>query len=83
MAAQRRRTDRDPKRNPIRDAIATHAYERFLARGCQHGHDVDDWLAAEQEFVRRQSRPLDATASASELLTHQTAAQTASCTPRC
>jgi hypothetical protein len=30
--------------------IATRAYERFLARGATHGHDVDDWLAAEQEL---------------------------------
>jgi len=57
--AQRRRTDHAAKRNPIRDAIATFAYERFVARGCQHGHDLDDWLAAEQEFVSRQMRPVD------------------------
>ena len=24
------------------------AYELFVARGCAHGHDVEDWLKAEQ-----------------------------------
>jgi Protein of unknown function (DUF2934) len=32
------------------EAIAVRAYERFLARGCEHGHDLDDWIAAEQDF---------------------------------
>ena len=31
--------------------IAARAYERFLARGGAHGHDVEDWLAAEAEMV--------------------------------
>lgn len=35
---------------PAHDEIARRAFERFIARGCQHGHDVDDWLAAEQEL---------------------------------
>ena len=24
------------------------AYELYVARGCAHGYDVEDWLAAEQ-----------------------------------
>lgn len=32
------------------EQIATRAYERFCARGFQHGHDVEDWLAAESEL---------------------------------
>ena len=24
------------------------AYQLFIARGCAHGYDVEDWLAAEQ-----------------------------------
>jgi hypothetical protein len=32
------------------EAIAARAYERFLARGCQHGHDVADWIEAEREL---------------------------------
>jgi len=31
-------------------AVARRAYERFLARGGSHGHDVEDWLAAEREL---------------------------------
>lgn len=30
-----------------RAEIAAKAYELFVHRGCQHGHDVEDWLAAE------------------------------------
>jgi hypothetical protein len=32
------------------DAIAAKAYERFVARGGEHGHDVEDWLAAEADL---------------------------------
>ena len=38
----------------VSDRIAARAYERFLARGGEHGHDVEDWLAAEAEL-----RPCD------------------------
>jgi hypothetical protein len=30
--------------------ISVRAYERFLARGAEHGHDLDDWLEAEREL---------------------------------
>jgi hypothetical protein len=29
--------------------IAHRAFELYCARGCQHGHDIDDWLQAERE----------------------------------
>lgn len=32
------------------DAIAARAYERFCERGFEHGHDVEDWLAAETDL---------------------------------
>ena len=32
------------------DAIAKRAYEKFMARGCAHGFDQEDWAAAEQEL---------------------------------
>ena len=39
------------KAQPIQtDRIAQRAYELFLRRGGQHGHDLEDWLAAEQEL---------------------------------
>ena len=30
--------------------IARRAYERFLERGAEHGHDLDDWFEAEREL---------------------------------
>ena len=30
--------------------IAQRAFELYCARGCQHGHDIDDWLQAEREL---------------------------------
>jgi hypothetical protein len=38
------------------DAIATRAFELYLARGGEHGSHLEDWLRAETELrVRRQS----------------------------
>jgi hypothetical protein len=31
------------------EEVARRAYERFLMRGGSHGHDKDDWFAAERE----------------------------------
>jgi hypothetical protein len=36
---------------PSRDEIARLAYHLFETHGRRHGHDVDDWLAAEQELT--------------------------------
>ena len=33
-----------------RDEVARRAFERYCARGCEDGHDLDDWLSAEREF---------------------------------
>lgn len=35
------------------DDIARRAYQRFLERGGQHGHDMDDWFEAERELRQR------------------------------
>jgi Protein of unknown function (DUF2934) len=35
---------------PTRDEIARLAYDLYEARGRRDGHDVDDWLFAEQEL---------------------------------
>ncbi|HEX4451213.1 MAG TPA: DUF2934 domain-containing protein [Kofleriaceae bacterium] len=32
------------------ERVAARAYERFAERGFEHGHDVEDWLAAEAEI---------------------------------
>ena len=31
--------------------IAQRAFERYQARGCQNGCDLDDWLEAEREVL--------------------------------
>ena len=31
-------------------AVARRAYDLYLARGCEPGHDVEDWLQAEREL---------------------------------
>jgi len=31
--------------------IAQRAFERYQARGCQNGCDIDDWLEAEREVL--------------------------------
>ncbi|HYX92558.1 MAG TPA: DUF2934 domain-containing protein [Myxococcaceae bacterium] len=36
---------------PTHEEIARRAYEIFVARGGEHGHDVDDWLQAERELT--------------------------------
>ena len=37
------------------EAIAARAYEKFLARGGEHGYHIEDWLAAEAELRGTQS----------------------------
>jgi len=32
-------------------AIATRAYQKFVARGSAHGYDQEDWAAAKRELV--------------------------------
>lgn len=45
-----------PSTVPNRD-VACRAYDLYLARGCEHGHDVEDWLQADRELrnTRRSS----------------------------
>ena len=53
----RRRSDSLPRRaDAITEEIARRAYELFCARGCEHGHDVDDWLQAEKELLAAVTR---------------------------
>lgn len=31
------------------EVIRNLAYQKFVERGCENGHDLEDWLQAEQE----------------------------------
>jgi hypothetical protein len=35
----------------LTDEIARRAYEIYLARGAEDGHDIEDWIAAEREIL--------------------------------
>lgn len=40
-------------RTPSNEQIQVRAYEIFLGRGAEHGHDLEDWTAAEKELKQR------------------------------
>jgi Protein of unknown function (DUF2934) len=40
----------DPK---LEQEIRRRAYELYEGRGCEHGHDVEDWLRAEAELTSK------------------------------
>jgi hypothetical protein len=40
----------EAKLAPTHDQISLRAYELYLARGSQPGHESEDWLAAETEL---------------------------------
>jgi hypothetical protein len=40
-----------PANGDLTMRISQRAYEIFLARGGEHGHDVDDWLEAERQVT--------------------------------
>lgn len=39
--------------HPNREAVARRAYELYQARGGEPGHELEDWLSAEQEVTRK------------------------------
>ena len=39
-----------------REALTRLAYELYVRRGGEHGHELEDWLTAEQILVERQTR---------------------------
>jgi hypothetical protein len=43
-------SERSERIEPTYEQIEQRAYELFLERGCEHGGDAEDWLAAEQEL---------------------------------
>jgi hypothetical protein len=42
---------------PSRDAIAQRAYEIYLERGSEPGHELEDWTRAEQELSGKNGKP--------------------------
>jgi hypothetical protein len=38
------------KEENLTEKIKQRAYEKFMKRGYQHGHEMEDWLAAEKEI---------------------------------
>ena len=44
--------DLNQEKQQVHLAVARRAYELFEARGCEHGHDWEDWLQAEAELLR-------------------------------
>ena len=49
-AADRARTVPTGAANVTESDIARRAYDLYVARGCKHGHHLDDWLQAEREL---------------------------------
>lgn len=37
----------------LQEATSARAYELYLSRGAEDGHDLDDWLQAETEIRQR------------------------------
>jgi len=65
MPLRRRSDSQPPRRDPLTEAIARRAYELFLERGGEDGHDVDDWLQAERELLEA-ARPRSRTTSSED-----------------
>jgi Protein of unknown function (DUF2934) len=45
---------------PTPDEIGVRAHEIFLERGATPGHDLDDWLQAEEELVKKRANVVSA-----------------------
>lgn len=41
----------------LKERIQKKAYEKFVARGCKHGNDFEDWLKAEKEVLGEAKAP--------------------------
>ncbi len=44
----------------LEDHIRRRAYELYEQRGRQDGHDLEDWLRAEEEVTQKRSRHIGA-----------------------
>jgi len=50
------RTPSNTGSQPSYDEIAQAAYQRYLSRGGSDGRDFDDWIEAERELAKRNTR---------------------------
>jgi hypothetical protein len=41
---------------PTKEQISQRAYEIYLARGCEDGYDLSDWIEAERELSEPSER---------------------------
>ena len=51
-ADRARKAVTDGAANVTEHDIARRAYDLYLGRGCENGHDVEDWFTAERELRR-------------------------------
>jgi hypothetical protein len=68
-------------RKPSREEVEIRAYEIYVGRGGEDGHDVEDWIAAEEELSARPvSEPESSSTvtSAPQTTLHRTAAASGS-----
>jgi hypothetical protein len=42
---------------PTREQIAMRAYEIYMERGGEPGHELEDWTRAERELLERNGKP--------------------------
>ena len=48
--------DKEPSASEFEERIRRRAYDLYQQRGCQNGHDTNDWLQAEAELAREKSQ---------------------------
>jgi hypothetical protein len=65
-------------RRPTHQEIAARAYQIYLQRGRQDGHQVDDWLQAEYELMELPIRKLVEMQPAASVPTAKSATRTRS-----
>ena len=46
----------------LEEQIRRRAYQLYERRGCEHGHEVEDWLAAEAELAQERTMSVARTA---------------------
>jgi len=42
--------------SPPQEKVAARAYQKWMQKGCKHGHDQQDWLEAEAEIKAEMAR---------------------------